>query len=329
MLSLAACAPDAGLDEAHVIGGVVDTGHPAVGAIIGPISMCTGTLIDECTVLTAAHCVRGGAYRRFVVNDGRSFPVDSISTSPDYVRDQEAVTMVSDYGFEIPMSLHVADLAILKLAEPCPDIEPIPLAAEPPAEGDPIAVVGYGLTDLRPARDPDEAGEEEEPGDGEPDDGGDFPWVAGDPLGTYQPPDKYIGYNFISQVTEHSLFFEGAYEPGTVYGQAVACSGDSGGPILRRNRPGVEEVVGVNSKGACEDDLLQQYRDYFEAYYPEVAEDILDDDFDWRMAVAGDGVRHSAYLRAPASCMPGATMPCGDDLERECNAEGMWSARCE
>ncbi len=87
LLACAACGPDAALEpsvrqnEAAIIGGSADTGHPAVVVLIveqtADYFLCSGTVVSPHVVLTAAHCVNPdhvGASTVFQVYDQAVLP---------------------------------------------------------------------------------------------------------------------------------------------------------------------------------------------------------------------------------------------------------------
>lgn len=108
--------------------------YPAVGSLFrNGWSRCTLVLIDECVVLTAAHCVDDpGTYTVGLGFD--RYEVTDITINPDWKRD-----------------IWEADLALLTLAT-SPHITPIPIARTPVVLDDiftPVTIVGRGLPLLR------------------------------------------------------------------------------------------------------------------------------------------------------------------------------------
>ncbi len=143
--TLAGCEDPGALSLRHhgIIGGQPTDGWPAVGAYLiggGQAGLCTGTLIAERTVLTAAHCAAGWDADR----DDR-FYLGSSAWSPDERLDVEDVAVHPDYDPEE----HRADLAILVL-DAIPGVAPVRRNAVPVDDGwigTSLRVVGFGTTD--------------------------------------------------------------------------------------------------------------------------------------------------------------------------------------
>jgi secreted trypsin-like serine protease len=105
--------------------------------------LCTGTALARDLVLTAAHCVTATIdYQVKAYQTGHSIPVRSIARHPRF-----------DYA-NYAASRATADLALLKLAAPLPDIViPATLAAaRRVAAGETLTVAGFGVTAVGTAR---------------------------------------------------------------------------------------------------------------------------------------------------------------------------------
>jgi secreted trypsin-like serine protease len=124
---------------------------PATGWAARPIVMivdargdlCTGTALARDLVLTAAHCVASNVdYQVKAYQAGQPIPVRSIAQHPRF-----------DYA-SYTASRATADVALLKLAAPLPDIVvPATLAApRRVAVGETLTVAGFGVTAAGTAR---------------------------------------------------------------------------------------------------------------------------------------------------------------------------------
>jgi hypothetical protein len=149
LLLVAARVAADGPVTAPIVGGVLTSDYPAVGALLlsndpdAATTQCTGTLIGCQTFLTAAHCVCASdgvacqgfgtpppAFGLVYFEHAGFFPIASISVHPD---------------FEFP----VADLAVVRLASPVSGIAPARIAdAGAPPFGTSGTVVGYGVASV-------------------------------------------------------------------------------------------------------------------------------------------------------------------------------------
>ena len=119
---------------------------PADGAIARAIVMliddkedlCTATALARDLVLTAAHCVTGKRKRSVkVYQDGATIPVRMIALHPRFDAKAYALARAT------------ADLALLRLEQPLPDIvAPVALGEERRvAVGESLTIAGFGVTD--------------------------------------------------------------------------------------------------------------------------------------------------------------------------------------
>jgi secreted trypsin-like serine protease len=126
-------------------GALTGNAPPATGWAARPIVMivdargdlCTGTALARDLVLTAAHCVTAPIdYQVKPYQTGQSISVRSIARHPRF-----------DFG-SYAASRATADLALLKLAAPLPDIVVPATLAEPRrvAAGETLTIAGFGVT---------------------------------------------------------------------------------------------------------------------------------------------------------------------------------------
>lgn len=92
-----------------------------------PLELCTGTLIEQSSVLFAAHCVHDSAVKRTSLSNGQGFFLEL--QSPD-------LTIHPEY-----------DVALLHLPEPLSEVLPIAFASVLPPlfAGSLVQLAGYGL----------------------------------------------------------------------------------------------------------------------------------------------------------------------------------------
>jgi hypothetical protein len=210
LFPLTACGGGSlGVSQSPIINGHPESGRPNVAELFistGPTSTaaCTATLIGTRTLLTSAHCVVDRSDAPIA-----EFPGLGVTAGA------KRVDVLSGYDNSQIVQAAALDLAIIALDR---DIaaEPARVATAAPWVGQPVHLVGYGLS----ANNADDYGT----------------LRAGDnSIADIQP-----GYYRVDD---------------TDAAHATTCHGDSGGPQMVV-AGGIEYLAGVTSRGTCEDQWL-------------------------------------------------------------------------
>ncbi len=138
-LALAACGPreEIGVQQSAITDGVAYSGHPSVGLLIvpgteeGKVGHCTGTLVGEVTVLTAAHCLIREGKITFEIEEER-YQVSGVILHPDF-------------DTSLPKLPPPDDIGLVVLSE-APDVAPSAVSPWAPGSGMDLLLVGYGTT---------------------------------------------------------------------------------------------------------------------------------------------------------------------------------------
>ena len=115
-----------------------DGGVPSVAAVLpvsqsGQVATCTGTLISQTAILTAAHCVQGRPKGIVISVPGHVRTASQYFIHPGY----RSIRYESGYG-------SVFDLAVVKFADPIP-VGPAPILVSKGAPAPGEEVVAYGV----------------------------------------------------------------------------------------------------------------------------------------------------------------------------------------
>src|SRR5688572_18275267 len=132
-----------------IVGGEIETGRPAVVALVHTgldgvdTLVCSGVLITPTIVVTAAHClhphVTGMPADELVVIFG-----DSLATTTDRI---DVETGAYHPSWRPGDGDGANDVGAVRLAIPAP-VDPIALAPQGPSAGESVVLVGFGDTDL-------------------------------------------------------------------------------------------------------------------------------------------------------------------------------------
>lgn len=231
-------AGETGESEDAILGGSVESGWPAVGMLrFASGNFGTGALISPTLVLTAAHVAAGNPTQFFYGTPPagkpptpanlRSAAVAEIIIHPCYAAPKAAGCPQAGEAKANPI-----DLAIVRLAAPIEDVEPLRVVDSPleyfwgrisPYEGDSCVAVGFGGHLL--------------------------------PDGKSVSGTRRSARSTIRSVDETELV--------TVRGTGIATSGDSGGPLVCGGRI-VATVRGAARGGLVKGSPLERIREGYE-----------------------------------------------------------------
>lgn len=226
-----------GTAEAGVRAGSIFGGRPAglIGEAIEAtlyiargenVGLCSGSVIGERWILTAAHCVDpqdGGPITSLVIG---------IDPRVQYVLDQAQAQDAIRLSPTFDRSTVSSDWALIRLPSDC-DCLGVPLASQPPSPGTPAVAFGRGLT----------------PNGTLPDQLLKAPLVVGsdrDCLAAWG--SAYVPATMLCVLG---------------HGRASTCTGDSGGPLLATDHLGRVVQVGIVSWGVdtCDPRVPEVYTD--------------------------------------------------------------------
>lgn len=127
-----------------IIGGTIDTGHPAVGAVLTNSALCTGTVVSPKIVVTAGHCIDAYSPPQWfylgndIDNPTSAHAVKQSFRHPDYGQTTENGSVIEAH-----------DIAVLVLNSEAP-VAPMAVrsASISGLVGQPVTFVGFGISSV-------------------------------------------------------------------------------------------------------------------------------------------------------------------------------------
>ncbi|MEO0963178.1 MAG: trypsin-like serine protease, partial [Pseudomonadota bacterium] len=136
-------------DVAADVGGIANYGDfsnsfPNVGNLMTARgNFCTGTLLNQRTIVTAAHCFLEDDRTITPGLDAAGVSFDAVSTYADRWSDFASITLHPQYGHENNIA-DMQDVAIIALKTPVTTVPFAEISTQTPTAGTQITLVGYG-----------------------------------------------------------------------------------------------------------------------------------------------------------------------------------------